>query len=74
MLDDIPTVMKLLADYPVEYRRAFHLRALELELEARANGQHELAEVYAEVVDTYLDAFDIMWLDDIDFKDVETIA
>ncbi len=70
-MDKIPTVIQVLKGMDEAYRQMFHKRALELELAARASGQHELAELYAEVVDAYLDAFDVAWLeDDIEFEEL----
>ena len=37
-MDEIPTIIELLKTKSIEYRQAFHKRALELELAARDSG------------------------------------
>ncbi len=70
-MDEIPTVIELLKTKSIEYRQAFHQRALELELAARESGQDDLAELYAEIVDQYLDVFDDAWaLEVMDFEEL----
>jgi hypothetical protein len=70
-MDEIPTIIELLKTKSIEYRQAFHKRALELELAARDSGQDALAELYAEIVDQYLDMFDAAWLlVEMDFEEL----